>query len=201
MDAAWIGLLGVGVGAIATTGGTLITGYFAGRRAAKAALLESRTGAYSAFIASCGLIAFTATEARLIIATRSGIVETARLLTGSHKPVDPEGIIALFRHDLDPLYQSWSNVWTVGSREAITLANEVLDQVSLLIAKGSEPGKARGPLGTTLRGHAWTNEQQAAFQAELERLAILRRDFTTLARQETGHAVVEFFRAGASPFS
>jgi len=128
---------------------------------------------------------FTAAEARLLGAERSGVKETLMLLTRTRRPPAPEEIFDLLRRGFDPLSRSWSKVGAVGSPESVQLANQVMDQVTELMEVATAFSEGRRQILTAIRGVVWTDREQKAYANELRALSKLRKEFTELARRET----------------
>jgi hypothetical protein len=86
-------------------------------RAGKAALAEQRNRAYSLLLARSGVIVHIADGFHSAMQFRSGLVEGVNVMLGKQKLLDPLELVERMRVDLEPLYEAWSEVWTVGSNE------------------------------------------------------------------------------------
>lgn len=196
MSNLWSGFAGVVIGAVVAGVTSWLTTWFSAKKSADTARTARRNQAYTSFLANCGLVTFTADSLRLVASSRSGVKEGVAAI-GGRAPLDGMDVINLLRRDLDPLYHAWSQVWTVGTQDAIRLVNEIVGRAADLLKAGSEPGQARGSLATTILGPVWTADQLSSLQADIRQLAELRRDFADLVRRETGEPIAALFSEGA----
>lgn len=192
MSNLWSGFAGVVIGAVVAGVTSWLTRWFSAKKSAGTARTAKRSRAYTSFLATCGLVMFTADSLRTIASSRSGVKESVAVL-GGRAPLDGVDVINLLRRDLDPLYHAWSQVWTVGTQDAIRLANEIVGCSADLLKAGSEPGRARGSLARTILGPAWTTNQIASLQDDIKHVAELRRDFADLVRRESGEPTAAQF--------
>lgn len=185
MGAAWMGLVGAVIGGMITGGFSLWAVVTSGRRSDRAMLKDRRRVAYSEFHGACGLVLFTASSVRMLLAYHSGLNEGLGVLTHTRTPLSAIDIDGRFRQDLIPLYLAASRITAIGSHEANAIAGKIVTQVGVVIRTATEPGKARGKLATLLRGFNWTTEQEVKLGHECDKLLRLRGCFVDLARNES----------------
>ena len=188
MDSAWIGFIGVVLGRLLGAGAALIASRATNRSAARTALNDRRIAAYTAVVASAGSVGLAAGNVRLLLSTESG-VKASPLLSGRRTSSVIE-LVNFLREGIDQLFRATAMVWACGTQESIRSANDLLDHSVTVMRLGSETGAARTAFLSTVRGLAWTEQQDDALQGGISRLATLRREFGELARRETGMGAV-----------
>ena len=191
MDSAWIGFVGVVLGSVLGGGAAIAASRSTNRASARAALNDRRITAYTAVIAAAGSVGLMAGNVRLLLSTESGM-KASPLLSGRRTSSVIE-LINFLRGGIDGLFQATASVWACGTQEAIGTANDLLDHAVAVMGLGSETGTARTAFQSTIRGLAWSEQQDGALQEGISQLARLRREFSELARQETGMAVVSLW--------
>src|SRR5690349_10811902 len=117
---------------IAALGSALLTGFIAfglewwrSREAEKSALAERRSRAYSSLLAQSASVMELASHLHIIMEIRSGLRESINTTIGKSKPLDPLDLANWIRAETQPVYEAWSEVWAVGSKEAIAEANDL----------------------------------------------------------------------------
>jgi hypothetical protein len=185
---------------VAALGSSFLTGLVAfgldarkARRQQRESLLELRRRSYSRLLVAAGLMGHTADALHVAMEVRSGVSEGANVTRRSREPVDPLELYERLRQDLQPLYDAWSDVWTVGTSEAIPLANHLVDKCGSVVGAATTRGAARSLLGRLLAGEKWTEEQLRAWAVERQALAEARKSLAELARRESGIEVAELF--------
>jgi hypothetical protein len=190
---------------IAALGASALTGIVAfglewwrSYRADKSARAEQRSRAYSMLLARSTVIAHLASDLHLVMEFRSGLREGLNVMMGMQKALDPLGLADRLRAELQPLYEAWSEVWVVGSKEAIPEANDLVAQCGAVMGAATKRGEARTELLRVIAGEKWTQEQLDQWQEELRGLAEARRRLGAIARREAGVEVAELFASGES---
>lgn len=194
----WIPLLAA-FGASALTGVAAFgVSAWQASRAEKDVLATQRRHAYSRLLAVTGNVVHSAHVLRLTQELRSGVGEGIDVALRVRKPLDPFELGQWMRNDLEPMYSAWSEVWTVGTPEAVTLGNRVVDLVGQIVGESTTKGEARHPVATWLLGAKWTEEQVEEWHDLVGLLASARRDLADLARRETGLEVANFLSGRAN---
>ena len=118
---------------IAALGSSALTGIVAfglewwrSFRAERAAGSERRARAYSTLLARSNVVAHLASDLHIVMEARSGLREGLSVTLGIQKAFDPLELADRLRAELQPLYEAWSEVWVVGSKEAIPEANDLV---------------------------------------------------------------------------
>ncbi len=152
-----------------------------------------RRQAYSELLAYAGLFAHLVQALHLTMEFRSGLQEGADILWGARKPLDPLEVHAQMRVDLEPIYRSWSAIWTIGSQAAIDATNAVVYRAAVLANVGTSRGEGRARWAAAIGGEKWTHEQLNAWKEEENRFALARRALNEVARHELGSDPAEAF--------
>src|SRR5438067_13583792 len=110
---------------IAALGASALTGIVAfglewwrSYRADKSARAERRSRAYSMLLTRSTVIAHLASDLHLAMEFKSGLREGFNVTMGIQKALNPLELADRLRAELQPLYEAWSEVWVVGSKEA-----------------------------------------------------------------------------------
>lgn len=176
------------------TGAILISQEFLrGHRQEKAARENTRDGAYHQLLVTSGLMVQSASTLRTLIQTRNGLAEAVDLLLHIRRPVDLFQLDQLMRGDLTPLFEAWSLVWTVGSREGIQISNELVAKASEIVQMAITPGTERGLVRTLLLGPRWRSGELNAMEEKVKELSATRRKLALLARKEGGAEFAEVY--------
>ena len=198
-------MLDLWVPVIAALGSSALTGMVAfgfewwrSSRAERSALSERRTRAYSMLLTRSAVIAHVASGLHITMESRSGLTEGLNVTLCIQKPLDPLELADRLRADLEPLYEAWSEVWIVGSKEAIPEANDVVAQCGVVVGTATQRGEARPELLRRIAGEKWTQKQLNQWNKELQGLAEARRRFAITARREAGVEVAELFSSSQS---
>lgn len=185
---------------IAALGSSFLTGLVAfglewwrSYRADKSARAERRARAYSMLLAQSGVIAYVASGLHLTMQVRSGLGEGLNVMLGKRNLLDPLELTDRLRAELQPLYEAWSEVWAVGSKEAISEANDLVARCGDVMGVATQQGEARPGLLRMIAGEKWTQEQLDQWQEELRGLAEARRRLGVIARREVGVEVADLF--------
>lgn len=128
-----------------------------------------------------------------IMEVKSGARESLNLLTGKTKALDTIDLLNLARSVYQPLYQAWSEVWIVGSKDAVAIANDLVAQVGTVVGAATQRGKAMPAWLMGVVGEKWTQEQLDQWQEEVRNLAVTRKKFGEIARKETGREVIDLY--------
>lgn len=190
---------------IAALGSSALTGlvvvgleWWRSSREGRAARAERRGRAYTRLLAQSGVIAHTASGLHVAMEARSGLREGLNVMLRLQKPSDPLDLIDRLRVDIQPLYEAWSEVWAVGSKEAISEANDLVARCGAVMGAATQQGKARPEFLRMISGEKWTQAQLDQWQEELRGLAEARRRLGITARREAGVEVAELFSNGES---
>ena len=122
--------------------------------------------------------------------TRSGLKEGVDVTFGFRKPSDPLELHDWLSKDFDPINEAWSKIQMIGTAESVDSATQLLDACGDLIGIATTPGAGRGKVATTVKGIAWTADQEEALQAALKRLTRCRESFVKVARKELRKDVI-----------
>ncbi len=190
---------------IAALGASALTGMVAfglewwrSKRADKSARAERRSRTYSMLLTRSTVIANLASDLHLTMELRSGLGEGLNVTLGKQKPLDPLELTDRLRADLQPLYEAWSEVWVVGSKEAIPEANDLVARCGAVMGAATQQGEARSLLLRVIAGEKWTQKQLDQWQEELRGLAEARRRLGVIARREAGVEVADLFASNES---
>jgi hypothetical protein len=157
------------------------------RHAELAASSAKRIAAYEQLIAHSLSFSIRASTLRTAMQMRSGIGEGIDVATRLRRPLDPFEFHDWFAQGFTPINDAWSAIQILGSPRAVEAATSVVDACADLVGVATEPGSARGKLGTTLRGQAWTPGQQELFERATTHLIQAREAFVAVARWESGN--------------
>lgn len=189
---------------VAALGSSFLTGLVAfglderkARRRQRESLLDLRHRSYARLLVAAGLIAHAADALHVAMEVRSGIGEGANVTLRNREPVDPLELYERLRQDLQPVYEAWSEVWTIGTPDAIPLANHLVDKCGSVVGTATTRGTARNLVSRLLAGEKWTEEQLVAWAEERRALSEARKSLAELARRESGLEVAELFRQDA----
>ena len=130
---------------------------------------------------------------------RSGLREGLNVTLGIQKPLDPLAFTELLRSEIQPLYEAWSEVWAVGSKEAIAVANDVVARCGTVMGEAAQRGEAGTALSRFISGEKWTQEQLNQWQEELRGLAETRKRLGNIARREAGVEIADLFASNERP--
>jgi hypothetical protein len=163
---------------IAALGSSALTGLVAfgvewwrSSRAGTAARAERRSRAYSLLLTRSMIVAHLATDLHTLMEVRSALLGSVATTSGPQQLIDPLVVQQeRLRAEVLPLYEAWSEVWVVGSKEAIREANGLIARRATVMDAADKR----------------TPQQVAQWQAELRGLAEARRRLGNLARKEVG---------------
>jgi hypothetical protein len=175
--------------------GALGVAWMQARGSGRAAVASARRDAYSHLLAAGVLVIHTAYQLRSVMELSSGLAEGAGVLMGARKPIDPLEVHWVLRRDAEPIHQAWAAVWTVGSPEAIRLANDLVEKAGEVMSGATVPGEGRSKAMRFLAGEKWTPAQVEAWDGRIRTLALARRTFAEQARRELGMEVAQLFTA------
>ena len=176
---------------IAALGASALTGFFGfghswlqGRREAKTARWQSRRSAYSRLLAATAMVVHDADTLHLMMQSRSGIGEGVDVVLHYRRTIEVVDLHELVHPTMTALHGAWADVWTVGTPQAVHLANVAVDACTEAMRAATESGQGRSDLSTRLRGVKWTDQQLASWRAAQHALALARAKFANLAREE-----------------
>jgi len=185
---------------IAALGSSLLTGFAAfglawwqAKSTEKAARAERQSRAYALLLTRSLIIAHLASDLHIMMETRSGLKEGLDVTLRFKKMLDPLELADRLRAEQQPLYEAWSEVWVVGSKAAIPIANDLITHCANIIGAATQRGKARPLWLRGITGEKWTKQQLDQWQEELRNLAETRRKLGIIARQEAGIEVADLF--------
>ena len=124
---------------------------------------------------------------------RSGVRETLNMTIGRSKPLDPLELAQWQSKEMQPMFDAWSEVWAVGSKEAIAAANDLVAKCGDVMGAGTQHGNAVPSWLRAITGEKWSQQQLDQLQAEMRALAAARKQFGEIARRETGAEIVDLF--------
>jgi hypothetical protein len=151
-----------------------------------------KAAAYHLLIAESLAFTIRAGTLRLLMRARSGLGEGVELLLGMREPFDLMKFHDWFAEGYQPMNVAWSTIQVTGSPEAVKVATELLNAAADLVKVATTPGAGRGKAMATVRGLAWTEEQQAALDEASKRVVAHREAFIKLVRKELGMKAAEF---------
>lgn len=190
---------------IAALGSSALTGavafgleWWRSNRAGKAAQADRRSHAYSMLLTRSIIIAHLAADLHAVMEIRSGIKEGIDVTLRLQKALDPLEMQDRMRAEILPLYEAWSEVWVVGSKEAIPEANDLVARCGAVVGAATQRGKAHSMWLRGITGEKWTQQQLDQWQAEQRGLAEARKRLGDVARRETGVEVVDLFTSNDS---
>ena len=154
-----------------------------------------RRRAYSSLLASSWELVELANGLHNAIAIRSGLIEGLDVALRVRDPVDPLELAQKMITAQRPLMSAWSEIWTIGSNEAIELGNELVTRCARVLSVATERGKGRSTLARFFAGEKWTLEQLGVWGEEVRRAGEARRALALCARRELGAPVAEVFVA------
>lgn len=135
---------------IAALGSSALTGavafgleWWRSNRAGKAAQAERRSRAYSMLLTRSIIIAHLAGDLHNVMEVRSGMKEGINVTFRFQKALDPLELAAQLRAEIQPLYEAWSEVWVVGSKEAVPEANDLFARCAAVVGAATQQGKAQ----------------------------------------------------------
>ena len=185
---------------IAALGSSALTGavtfgleWWRSNRADKSARAERRSRAYSMLLTRSIVIAHLASDLHAAMEVRSGLREGLNVTLRFQKALDPLELADRMRAEIQPLYDAWSEVWVVGSKEAIPEANDLVARCGAVVSTATQQGKARALWLRGFVGEKWTQQQLDQWQAELSGLAEARKRLGNIARRETGVEIADLF--------
>ena len=190
---------------IAALGSSALTGavafgleWWRSNRAGKATQAERRSRAYSMLLTRSIIIAHLASDLHAVMEVRSGMKEGINVTLRFQKALDPLEMQDRMRAEILPLYEAWSEVWVVGSKEAISEANDLVARCGAVVGAATQRGKAQAMWLRGITGEKWTQQQLDQWQAEQRGLTEARKRLGDVARRETGVEVVDLFASNES---
>lgn len=190
---------------IAALGSSALTGMVAfglewwrSQKADKSAQAERRSRAYSMLLTRSTIIAHLASDLHIAMELRSGLAESLNVAMGLQKKLDPLELSDRLRAELEPLYEAWTEVWVVGSKEAIPEANDLVTLCGEVMGAATQKGEARPLVLKVITGEKWTQKQLDQWQNELRGLAEARKRLGIIARRELGVDIADLFASNAS---
>lgn len=159
-----------------------------------------RRDAYAKLLAITLTISQTAFALRTTIELRLGITEGIDVALRMRQPLD---LLDLYydrlRRDLVPLNEAWASVWTFGTTKAVKSANRLVDRAADVMGTATARGEARAGLVRLFLGEKWTPEQHERWKTAVRELALARKKFAEIARDELGSEVAELFLQPDNP--
>jgi len=185
---------------VAALGASLLTGLVAfgmewwrSRKVGKSGLADRRSRAYSTLLTRSTTVMQLATNLHVAMELRSGLREGINVTAGIRKALDPLELADRLNTEMQPLYEAWSEVWVVGSKEAIAEVNDLIARCGAVMGAATQRGKARPLWLVAITGEKWTQAQLDEWQEEMRGLAEARRILGVIARKETGVEMVDLF--------
>jgi hypothetical protein len=178
---------------VAALGASLLTGGFGfggiwwqQHRLGRAAAVQEKAVAYHQLISHSLSLAARASTLRNVMQTRSGLKEGVDVTFRLRRPFDPMELHDWLVKDFEPINDAWSKVQMIGTVASIDSATQLLDACADLIGIATTPGTAHGKMTSTVKGIAFTTEQQEALQAATKHVAETREAFIVVIREELG---------------
>ncbi len=187
--AAAAGLIGALFGIL----GNFFTQRWQTGRAEKSALDDRRARAYGALLARSTAVMQLASSLHVVMQTRSGLREELNVTLGIQKPLDALELATLANAEMQPLFDAWSEVWLVGSEEAIAQANDLLTHCGAVMEAATQHGDAQPAWLRGFTGERWSKAQLDMWYQRLREMADSRKRFGEIARKETGLVAVDLF--------
>lgn len=185
---------------IAALGSALLTGMIAfglerwrSRSADKSALAERRSRAYSALLARSTAVMHLSTNLHSLMEVKSGLRDGIGTMAGKSSPLDEIELLKWTSAVFTSLFEAWSDVWSIGSKEAIAEANTLVTRCEEVMGAGVQRGKAIPTWLVGIVGEKWTQAQIQDWQKAMRDLAESRRKLGMIARKETGIEVADLF--------
>jgi len=144
------------------------------------------------------IIAHLASDLHIAMQLKSGLTESLNVAMGITKKLDPLELADRLRAELQPLYEAWTEVWMVGSKEAIPEANDLVNHCGEVMGAATQKGEARPLFLKVIVGEKWTQKQLDQWQNELRGLAEARKRLGIIARKELGVEVADLFATNES---
>jgi hypothetical protein len=183
---------------VAALGASILTGIFGfggilwqQHRASHAAAAREKSAAYHQLIARSLSFSVRVSTLRNVMQSRSGLQEGVDVTFRLRKPFDQIGLHDWLVIDYQPINDAWSKVQMIGTAVAIQAATQLLDACTDLIAVATTPGNAHGKVAATIKGMAWTPEQNQELQAAIRQVVESRESFIKVARHELGNEPVK----------
>lgn len=190
---------------IAALGASLLTGLFGFglewwrlRSAKKEAFVERRSRAYSTLLARSVSITYLAQNLHNAIEIRSGVREGINVTLRYQKAIDLLDLAKWMETEFQPAFEAWSEVWVVGSQEAIAEANDLITKCGAVLETATQRGQGRPDWLRGIAGEKWTKEQLEQLQEEVKGIAEARRQLAKIVRKETGLDVADVFASNES---
>jgi hypothetical protein len=181
---------------VAALGASFLTGGFGfggiwwqQHRLGRAAAAQEKA-AYHQLISHSLSFAARASTLRNVMQTRSGLKEGVDVTFRLRRPFDPMELHDWLVKDFEPINDAWSKIQMIGTAASIDTATQLLDACADLIAIATTPGTAHGKVASTMKGIAFTAEQQEALQAATKHVTETREAFIKVTRKELGKEAV-----------
>lgn len=202
MSDVWAPVISALGAALLTSAGTFLVIWWQTGRKEKVDMDDRRSRAYSQLLTRSISISHFAMNLHIVMEHRSGLREALNVTLRMQKAIDPLEFTELMRSEMQPLYEAWSEVWVVGSKEAIAEANDLLIHCAAVMGVATQTGQARPPLLKTILGEKWTQAQLDQWEEEKRFLGESRRRFGNIARKEIGSKAANLFSSNeAKPVS
>lgn len=194
---------------VAALGASFLTGGFGfggiwwqQHRLGRAAAVQEKAVSYHQLISHSLSFAARASTLRNVMQARSGLKEGVDVTFRLRRPFDPMELHDWLVKDFEPINDAWSKIQMIGTAASIDAATQLLDACADLIGIATMPGTAHSKVASTVKGIAFTAEQQEALRAAIERLTETREAFIRVTREELGkEAVVLPLERAARPVS
>jgi hypothetical protein len=163
------------------------------RHTSRAAERQGQFAAYLEVLSRSFTFALRASALGDAMRLRSGLGEGLSIALWHSRPLDPLDLHDWMDKDYRPLTDAWTQVWAVGTQQAIDAADGVMMACRELMTTATD----RPVRGWILRaykglvGEVWTKEQLAKYDSALTKLAEERVAFLKVLRREMGNDVVE----------
>jgi hypothetical protein len=91
-----------------------------------------------------------------------------------------------------PLNDAWSQIWAVGSQDAINAADLLFKASADLMRSAMSSEQNAGWLQSAIKGEPWTDEQRAILTDAVRGVVRARVAFAAIMRRETAREPAEF---------
>jgi hypothetical protein len=136
-------------------------------------------------------LAQAATIYRVAIQIRSGLKEGFDIALRHRRPLEPLEVGDRMLRELQPLFASQSRVWALGSKEAISVTNDLVDRCIALLAAATERGQGGTALSRYFLGERWSEAQDEALERAHAALGVARRQLAAQLRAEAQEDAVD----------
>jgi hypothetical protein len=160
--------------------------------------VQERSAAYGALLAKSLDLVMRVQATDALMRLRSGVGDSAAI--GFHvERFSITNYIDWIDRAFRPMYEAWSQVWAVGSQDAVNAANLLVMASNDLVRTSMAPDQKSGWLRSVVSGESWTEEQRSTLRQAMRRVTKERVAFAAVMRAETGREPVELYPQRVKP--